>query len=182
MRKFTILLTILLAIAAVLAISACGNDSSDTSQAVAKTSSNYSRSTSAGVRERFELYDVNGNLRRWSEFAGKPLVLNFWATWCGPCRHEIPLLKKLYEDYRSEGLEIIGISVDQAPAMVKPFVDRVKIGYPILYADGKLVSEFKLGGSIPFTIFFYPDGTESARITGARPESSLRAEIEKIMN
>ena len=165
---------------AVLFIVSCGSDNKESAEAVSDQGSANVQSTAAPVRERFELYDVDGKLRHWSEFAGKPLVLNFWATWCGPCRQEIPILKRLYDEYKSKGVEIVGISVDQYPSKVKPFVEMAKINYPVLYANGNLVNEFRLGGSIPFTIFFYPDGTESNRITGSRPFSTIKAEIEKI--
>ncbi len=131
--------------------------------------------------ERFVLTDINGETRRWSEFEGNPLIINFWATWCGPCRVEMPILKELYAEYQSKGLEIISISVDQNPAPVKPWVQQMNIPWTVTYLDMNAVKEFRLGQSIPCTIFLDKDGNEESRLTGAHPKETMRDHIEQII-
>lgn len=131
--------------------------------------------------ERFILRDIDGNVRRWSEFEGKPLMINFWATWCGPCRKEIPVLINIYNQYHEQGLEIIGISVDQRRDQVPPFVQQFDIPYVILYGDYQSTIEFGLGRGIPVTIFIDAEGNETGRITGAQPPTFFMNQVQKLM-
>jgi len=131
--------------------------------------------------ERFILLDINGQERRWSEFKGKPLMINFWATWCGPCRREIPLLINIYDQYHDQGLEIIGISIDQRRDQVPPFVRQFDIPYVILYGDYQSTVEFELGRGIPVTIFIDAEGNETGRISGAQPPEFFMNQVQKLM-
>jgi peroxiredoxin len=79
-------------------------------------------------------FDGSGNERSLADFRGEVVVLNLWATWCAPCRHETPFLQSLYEQRRDEGLEIVGISMDTGDArdQVEEFVREFGVRYPIL--------------------------------------------------
>jgi thiol-disulfide isomerase/thioredoxin len=134
------------------------------------------------VRERFVLKNIYGKPYSWSQFLGKPFMINFWATWCGPCRAEIPALKKLYAEYNPQGLEIVAISVDdiRTETQVVPFIDRFQIPWLVLYGDDRVTMEFNPGPSIPVTLFFDANGNEVGRFVGAQPESVFRQEIEKL--
>ena len=131
--------------------------------------------------ERFALKDISGTTRVWSEFAGKPLAINFWATWCGPCRMEIPVLKKLYAEYQPKGLEIIGISVDRDQRKVLPYVQQMGMPWVVLYTNREVLQEFKMGQGIPYTIFIDAEGNETGRVIGAQPEGVFRRELAKIL-
>ncbi len=164
-------------------ISCSGGDAAQEPNSTSQSSSGRAQQASSTSDERFELYDIDQNLRKWSEFAGKPVVINFWATWCGPCLRELPSLKRLYSEYHDEGVEIIGISVDQQNTIrnVVPYVQQRDIPWVIVYADAKAVREFRLGQSIPMTVFINANGVETGRITGAQPESIFEAEFKKMM-
>lgn len=99
--------------------------------------------------------DLSGKPRRIDEWDGRILVVNFWATWCPPCREEIPALVRVRDELLSSGVEFIGIAIDQA-AKVEKFMGDVRISYPILLADAAgLELMRKLGnpsGGLPFTI------------------------------
>src|ERR1041385_8514187 len=82
----------------------------------------------------FALPDLGGKTRWMSEWQGKVIVLNFWATWCAPCREEIPLLIKAQNQYKARGVQIIGIAID-TPAAVAEFAKRMNINYPLLIAN-----------------------------------------------
>jgi thiol-disulfide isomerase/thioredoxin len=132
----------------------------------------------------FTLRDVNGKLVRLDAARGKPLILDFWATWCGPCRREMPELNRIYQRYRDRGLEVIGVSVDtikgDGARAVAPFVKEFQINYPIVMADQDIVDQFAIVG-IPTTLFIAPDGKLVARFDGAGPPGNLVAEAEKFM-
>ncbi len=172
-----------LAMLIVTLVSCSGQDSSERASATAQAGN--SSTPPANVTERFITRDINGQLRSWSEFYGKPVVINFWATWCGPCRMEMPILKELYKEFHPQGLEIIGISLDmpnKSRHMVVPFINQNEIPWVIIYADQKIAQEFELGQSIPMTVFINAEGKETGRITGAQPHDVFRKEFEKMFN
>lgn len=165
----------------ILLLSACGGDTE--TESASATAGNASSATTSSERERFILRDTDGQLRKWSEFTGQPIVVNFWATWCGPCLQEIPVLKKLYAEYKPQGVEIIGISLDQPDKTIQnviPFARKMEIPWVIVYGDMSSAQEFGLGQSIPMTVFYNAEGEETGRLTGAHPEETFRAEFEKM--
>jgi thiol-disulfide isomerase/thioredoxin len=139
-------------------------------------------SAKKGSPERFELRNIYGKKYRWSQFSGKPFMINFWATWCGPCRAEIPAMKKIYAEYQPKGLEIVAISLDteRTKAQVIPFIDSYKIPWIVLYGGQPTAEAFNIGTSVPVTLFFDADGNETGRRIGAMPESIFRLELEKL--
>jgi thiol-disulfide isomerase/thioredoxin len=101
------------------------------------------------------LSDRNGVTRALSEWKGRPVVVNFWATWCGPCREEIPLLKALRNERSRDRLEIVGIAIDQRDAVLK-YARDIGIDYPILIGekDGYAAAEaFGVALVLPFSVF-----------------------------
>jgi cytochrome c biogenesis protein CcmG/thiol:disulfide interchange protein DsbE len=110
----------------------------------------------------FALTDLNGNTLSLSDFEGKVLFLNFWATWCPPCRAEIPDFIEVYDEYKDMGLAILGISVDQMSAKrVSAFVERQKMNYPVAMATKKLFQDYPSPGAIPTTLVI--DGSGKIR-------------------
>ena len=110
------------------------------------------------LRPDFTLPDLDGQPRRADEWDGRVLVVNFWATWCAPCREEIPLLIDL--ERRRPGVRVIGIAVDRADA-VRPFAEELGIGYPILLDDLQGSTMRRYGnrfGALPFTVITGRDG------------------------
>jgi thiol-disulfide isomerase/thioredoxin len=110
---------------------------------------------SPGVLYATSFPDLAGKSRALGEWQGKIVVLNLWATWCGPCREEIPIMIKLQEKYRDHGLTFIGIAMDD-PLPVEKYAKEIGINYPILLGDIGL-SEFgrRLGnanGGLPYTV------------------------------
>jgi thiol-disulfide isomerase/thioredoxin len=98
---------------------------------------------------------TDGAVHNLSDWRGKPLVVNFWATWCDPCRREIPLLKSLRREHAAEGLEIVGIAVDQAED-VRKYAKAHLIDYPVLVGEQgglQAVSAFGMDTVLPFSVF-----------------------------
>src|SRR5512143_705703 len=101
----------------------------------------------------FSVRDLQGNTLTLADFKGKVLVINFWATWCPPCRREIPDFIEAYKELKGEGLEILGVSVDEAtaPALLD-WTRKQGINYPIALATPEMVTAYEPGDFIPATI------------------------------
>ena len=99
--------------------------------------------------------DRAGVRRKLSEWRGRPLVINFWATWCEPCRREIPLLLRLRQEHAADGLEVVGIAVDSRDAVLK-YAQDMHIDYPVLIGEQEglqAVQSFGMETVLPFSVF-----------------------------
>ena len=100
------------------------------------------RALDAGAKApEIALKDLSGKTIDLASLAGKVVILDFWATWCAPCREEMPELQKFYKKYHGKGLEIVGISVDKAPDGIKDFVSKLKVTFPIVHDQGHKVAD-----------------------------------------
>ena len=114
-----------------------------------------------GGRVEFTLPDLNGNPRKLSEWAGKARLVNFWATWCAPCRREIPLLKKTQAEHAKNNLQVIGVAVDFVE-QVTQYAETAEFNYPILVGQEDAMAAAEATGidfiGLPFTMIVSPDG------------------------
>ena len=130
----------------------------------------------------FTLQDLNGEQVRLSDFKGKIVILNFWATWCPPCIREIPDFIELYEQYNDKGLEILGISLDQAGiSVVKSFAQKNKINYPVMMNEGRIDQAYGGITSIPTTFIIDPAGNIRKTYTGLREKAVFEADIKELL-
>ncbi|WP_456443157.1 TlpA family protein disulfide reductase [Caldithrix abyssi] len=133
----------------------------------------------------FTLNDLNGKEVSLSDFKGKVVFVNFWATWCPPCRKEIPAFIELIDKYGDDGFVILGVAVDprefQNVDKVKPFAKEMGINYPVVY-DTKGVSQL-YGGirSIPTTFVINREGKVVGRIVGSRPKDVFEGIIKDLL-
>jgi thiol-disulfide isomerase/thioredoxin len=122
--------------------------------------------------------DLNGKPRKLNEWQGRILICNFWATWCAPCREEIPLLMSAREKYASIGLEIVGIAIDNV-AKVREFTSSFNISYPVLLAEADGLDLMRrLGnttGGLPYTVVADRQGNVLHRKLGAFHPGDLDA-------
>jgi thiol-disulfide isomerase/thioredoxin len=122
--------------------------------------------------------DTAGQPRRLREWTGKVAACNFWATWCAPCREEIPLLISLYGKYRDQGLDIVGIGID-TPAKIVEFAANLQITYPLLVGDARALDLMRNlgneGGALPYTVVLDRQGTVAYRKLGALRQGELDA-------
>jgi thiol-disulfide isomerase/thioredoxin len=126
----------------------------------------------------FSLSDLSGKSTSIDAWSGKSLVINFWATWCAPCRREIPLLKALATDWAGRDLTVIGIALDYADK-VRPFAERFKIDYPVLIGEQdalEVAAKFGMDSpALPFTVFTDRRGEIVALFVGElhRPQADF---------
>lgn len=85
----------------------------------------------------FKLADMNGDEVDLASFRGKVILLNFWATWCGPCKIEIPAFVELQEEFGDRGFQVLGLSVDDTPERIRPFAEEFAVNYPMLVGLGR---------------------------------------------
>lgn len=122
----------------------------------------------------FTLEDMDGRRRSVEEFRGRVVFLRFWATWCGPCKEELPAVKALWEEYSDRGLTVVGVAEDSR-ARVEPFVKDYGMRFPVLLDPyGKVMREYGVR-VIPVTVIIDRDGFVLGRIVGGRDYKSPEA-------
>lgn len=131
----------------------------------------------------FELSTLSGDTMRLSDHIGRPVILNFWATWCAPCLRELPAIDRFHRQYQSRGWQVVGLAVDSAAA-VREFLTRVKVGFPIgLAGPGGIDLIARLGdteGGLPFTVVIDSTGQLAERKLGETRFDDLVAWADKI--
>jgi thiol-disulfide isomerase/thioredoxin len=133
----------------------------------------------------FTLKDMNGVDVKLASFKGKPIILNFWATWCGPCRAEIPSLVELQKQYTDEGgdVVILGISVDDPVEKLKPYATQMKMNYPVLVGAGRDDVQDAFGPlwGIPVTVFIDREGRIAKKHSGIASKEQFEQEIKALL-
>jgi thiol-disulfide isomerase/thioredoxin len=135
------------------------------------------------------LADLNGNKVSLASYKGRPLVVDFWATWCGPCKVEIPWFEKLHEQYASQGLEILGVSTDDLdrddPAKmftekrdIADFVSKMHMNYPVLLGEDAVEDKWGID-AMPTTFFIDRNGKIVASTIGLAPREVIEEDIRK---
>lgn len=118
---------------------------------------------------------LSGNSRKLSEYRGKPLIINVWASWCGPCRMEMGSLDRLSRRYGGKQFVVIGISTDDYPDRAQAFLQQAKTGFAH-YIDSKLLLENMLGADrLPLTVLVDAEGRVLAKVYGAKEWDSPQA-------
>ena len=121
--------------------------------------------------------DLNGNPLTLSNYRGKVVLLDFWATWCDPCREEIPRFIALQEKYRDQGFQIVGVSIDDSPEPVREFQRQFKMNYPVVMGNAKIAQLY--GGilGLPVAFMIGKDGEIHAKHIGAMDVAVIEKEI-----
>ena len=132
----------------------------------------------------FTMKDVDGNDVSLTAYKGKVVLLNFWATWCGPCKAEIPGFVRLQEKYRDKGLVIVGYSVDDTAAKAKAYAAQYKMNYPILLGEGREELQDAYGPiwGIPASFIISKDGKVCRKHMGIAPEAVFEKEVVALLN
>ena len=130
----------------------------------------------------FTLKDMNGVDVKLASFKGKVILLNFWATWCGPCRVEIPHLIELQKQY-GDDLVVLGVSIDDTAEKLKPYATEMQISYPLLIGNGRQDFQDAYGPfwGIPVTVFVGRDGLVHKKHSGIASKEQFEHEIKSLL-
>lgn len=133
------------------------------------------------VAPDFSLPQLNGQLLQLSACRGKVVLLDFWATWCTPCREEIPHLVELQNKYRDRGLEIIGVSMDDSPDPVREFYQRFQMNYPVVMGNAEIGERYGGVLGLPIAFIIDRDGRIYAKHIGAIEASVLEQDVRAVL-
>jgi thiol-disulfide isomerase/thioredoxin len=133
------------------------------------------------AKAELNLKDMNGQKVRLRDYRGKAVVLNFWATWCGPCKAELPMLVEAAKNYESRGVAFVAVSLDDEKTrqLVPAFVSAHQITFPVwMGASGDDLAKLGLGEAVPATAFLDQDGHIMSRILGQLREEDLKQRLD----
>jgi peroxiredoxin len=124
---------------------------------------------------------LGGGTIDWPDYAGKVVVVNFWASWCGPCRREAPALQRLWEEYRTRGVQFLGVNFNDDPAAARAYEEEFAITYPSVSDPSGRVAHLFQVLALPTTFVVGPDGWIDYHFTGIITEPLLRDSLEDVM-
>lgn len=125
--------------------------------------------------------DLNGNTLRLSDYKGRVLLVNFWAAWCGPCTAEIPQFVAMQQKYGPEGLQILGISIDDDERELRSFYRNKAVNYPVVIGNQAITDGFGGVLGLPTTFVIDRDGRIHAKQVGATDFSALELEVKRLL-
>ncbi|WP_411955037.1 redoxin domain-containing protein [Alkalibacillus sp. S2W] len=129
----------------------------------------------------FKLNKLDDGSLELNELQGKGVVVNFWASWCKPCRNEMPAIQKVYERYKEDGLVVIAINVDESEDTITDFLEGFpEIDFPILLNDGQVMEDYMVM-NLPTTYFINPDGSMESHYLGELSEEQLHVLVNEIL-
>jgi len=137
----------------------------------------------SGPAPDFALKSHGGENLRLSEFRGEVVMINFWASWCGPCRQEMPLLDELYTQYQPLGFTILGVNVEEDPAKARQLLKDSLVNFPILYDNKSEVSKLYKVVAMPSTVLVDRDGNVRYLHQGYKPgyEESYQQQVRALI-
>ena len=140
------------------------------------------RSQERPLAADFSLPDLQGRTLTLSSYRGKVVLLDFWATWCDPCREEITHFVRLQDKYGSQGLQIIGISMDDGPEPVRDFYQKFKMNYPVVMGNAKTAEIYGGVFGLPIAFLIGRDGKIVAKHIGAASAETLERETVSLLD
>jgi peroxiredoxin len=148
-------------------------------------SSNRPVEAKAGKQRRpapdFALQDEHGKTVHLTDFKGKVVLLDFWATWCGPCKIEIPWFMEFQRKYKDQGFTVIGVSMDDGWETVRPFIEEEKMNYPVLIGNDETASSFGGVDVLPTTFIIDKQGRIVATHVGLTSKSEFEDAIKSLL-
>jgi thiol-disulfide isomerase/thioredoxin len=128
----------------------------------------------------FTLTDLEGNSVSLTDFKGKNVYLNFWASWCGPCRMEMPDIEKIYQEYKDKDLVVLAVNVGEGQDTVKSFIDTHQLSFPVLLDSKTEAARIYKVSSIPVSIFINKEGIIAAKRVGLMTHEEMEAYVAEL--
>ncbi|HBE91215.1 MAG TPA: TlpA family protein disulfide reductase [Gammaproteobacteria bacterium] len=129
--------------------------------------------SSAGLEQSaapdFTLKSINGDNLRLSEFRGEVVLINFWASWCGPCRQEMPVLSELHDKYKALGFTVLGVNVEEEPGKARRLLKEMQVSFPVLLDNESVVSKQYNVVAMPSTVLVDRNGNMRYLHKGYKP-------------
>ena len=157
-----------------------GRETIPTSSGVAATKQGSCDATGVGTFD-FVLKDQNNAPVNLADYKGKVVIVNFWATWCGPCKVEIPDFVKLYAEYKDKGLMIVGISVDDKPEQLQAFIKEHNMNYPVLQMTPEVEDAWGPFYGYPTSFVVARDGSICTKHLGPATKEQFEREIKTLL-
>jgi len=129
----------------------------------------------------FTLTDMNGKKVNLADFKGRPVLINFWATWCPPCKQEIPVFIELQDKYRDQGFVVLGVSTDDPADALQKFAAEHKMNYPVLQGSEPFMDAYGPIWAIPVSIFVRRDGTICKKHMGPSTKEDFENDIKALL-
>ena len=133
------------------------------------------------VAPDFTRTDASGKPVQLSKYRGQLVLLNFWASWCGPCREEVPLFSKWQREFNSRGLQVIGVSMDDDAEEVKKFLAAYPATYPMVMGDARFAEQFGGVLGLPLSYLIDPQGRVVARYQGEVDLAKMEAKVKELL-
>ena len=135
------------------------------------------------ARLDFTLRSLTGEDVRLADFAGKVILLDFWATWCAPCKVEIPWFIDFHARYGARGLQVLGVAVEESPDALAPYVERMGMTYPVLLGEGRddVLDAYQPMPGLPTTFIIDREGHICLQHTGLGDREEFEAQIEALL-
>lgn len=148
-----------------------------------RNGSSTQRITQSTIAPDFSLESLDGKTMRLSDLRGKAVLLNFWATWCGPCKIEMPWFVELQKQYGSQGLQIVGVAMDDGSKEdIAKFAKDMGVNYPILIGKESVGDAYGGVPALPQTFLIGRDGKIVDKIVGLRGKAEIEDSIKKALN
>lgn len=128
----------------------------------------------------FALIDLNGESHQLSEYKGQGVFLNFWGTWCAPCKKEMPAMGRQYEVYKDQGVQVLAVNIAESDLKVRTFAEQYGMVFPTLIDTTKSVMQTYNVKPLPTTLLINPDGKIVKIITGEMSENDIKGYMEQI--
>lgn len=129
----------------------------------------------------FELVDLQGNTHRLSEYRGEGVVLNFWGTWCPPCKKEFPSIERQYKSFEAQGVNVLAINIAQSNLEVQNYINEMGLTFPVAIDKTRSVMTTYNVNQLPATILVDENGVITKIITGEMSESQIAANMDSII-